>query len=350
MSRILSGIRASGQLHIGHYLGAIKQWIELQDEHEVLYMVADLHGITTPYDPKELPGMVRETVIDYLAAGLDPKKATIFVQSFVPAHSQLMWLLNTITPLGELQRMVQFKEWTEKYSHVLTAGILNYPILQAADILLYKPALVPVGEDQIQHVELTTDLVKKFNRLYGQTFPEVKPLIVSGTKRIMALDDPERKMSKSENNGIGLNDGPDVILKKVQKAVTSSEPKVIRDAMHAAKASEAGRGEDWRGDANLVKQFHGVRNLFTLLFALADKADREKWQGAAEDGTLQFSQFKPALATIIADHFAPYREKRQQLEKDSDYVDGVLEAGNKKASALADATLLEVQAKMGLRP
>lgn len=349
MSRILSGIRASGQLHLGHYLGAIKQWIELQEKHDVLYMVADLHGITTPYDPKELQRLVHDTVIDYLAAGLNPNQASIFVQSFVPAHSQLMWLLNTVTPLGELQRMVQFKEWSHKYSHALTAGILNYPILQAADILLYKPALVPVGEDQIQHVEITGDIAKKFNKTYGQTFPEVRPFIAAGTRRIMSLDDPERKMSKSEGNGLGLNDSPAIILKKLQKAVSSGEPKVIRDGMHAALAGEAGRGEDWRGDRNLTKQFHGVRNLFTILFALADSAVRDKWQDAAESGRLQFSEFKPALATVIADHFAPFRQARTKLEKNTDYVQGVIESGNKKANSIAETTLHEVQVKMGLR-
>lgn len=349
MSRILSGIRASGQLHLGHYLGAIKQWIDLQEKHDVLYMVADLHGITTPYDPKELPQLVHQTVIDYLAAGLDPKKATIFVQSFVPAHSQMMWLLNTVTSLGELQRMVQYKEWSIKYTQALTAGILNYPILQAADILLYKPNLVPVGEDQIQHVELTNDIVKKFNRLYGLTFSEVKPFIAHGTRRIMALDDPEKKMSKSDNNGIALNDSPEVIQKKVQGAVTSAEPKVIRDAMHAALASAEGHGQEWRGDKNLLKQFHGVRNLFAILFSLGQPAEVEPWQTAAEDGSLKFSEFKPALAKIIADHFAPYREKRAKLEKDSDYVQNVIATGNKEASIIAEKTLLEVQQKMGLR-
>lgn len=156
-------------------------------------------------------------------------------------------------------------------------------------------------------------------------------------------------MSKSEDNGIGMNDSPEMILKKVQKAVTSGEPKVIRDGMHAALASEGGRGEEWRGDKNLTKQFHGVRNLFTLLFALAEQADRDEWQGAAEEGTLQFSEFKPALATIITNHFAPFRETRAKLEKDSAYVHGVIEAGNKKANEVAEATLLEVQQKMGLR-
>lgn len=348
MSRILSGIRASGQMHLGHYLGAIKQWIDLQRDHDVFYMVADLHGITTPYDPKELPALVRNTVLDYLAAGLDPARATIFVQSHVPAHSQLMWLLGAITPVGELQRMVQYKEWSEKYPQHLNAGILNYPILMAADILAYKPLAVPVGDDQDQHVELARDVAKKFNRLYGQTFPEPKSILAAG-KRIMALDDPERKMSKSEGNGIGLNDTPAEIEKKVKKAVTSAEPRIIREAMHAAQAGAKTGDIVSKIDPNQVKQFHGVRNLFTILFALADTATQNTWRQAAEDGTLKFAEFKPALTTVIADHFAPFRERREKLAQDPAAVDAIIAAGDAKANTIADATLLEVQQKMGLR-
>ncbi|MBI5466848.1 MAG: tryptophan--tRNA ligase [Candidatus Kerfeldbacteria bacterium] len=348
MSRILSGIRASGQMHLGHYLGAIKQWIDLQRDHDVFYMVADLHGITTPYDPKELPALVRNTVLDYLAAGLDPDRATIFIQSHIPAHSQLMWLLGTITPVGELQRMVQYKEWSEKYPQNLNAGILNYPILMAADILAYKPLAVPVGDDQDQHVELARDIAKKFNRLYGQTFPEPKSILAAG-KRIMALDDPERKMSKSEGNGIGLNDSPAEIEKKMRKAVTSAEPRIIREAMHAAQAGEKTADIVSKVDPNQVKQFHGVRNLFTILFALADKPTQAAWQQAVEAGTLQFAEFKPALAKVIADHFESFRERRVKYAKDTATVDAIIAAGDAKANAVAEATLHEVQQKLGLR-
>lgn len=348
MARILSGIRASGQMHLGHYLGAIKQWIDLQNDHDVFYMVADLHGITTPYDVKELPQLVQNTILDYLAAGLDPKKATIFVQSHNPAHTSLMWLLNTITPFGELQRMVQFKEWSEKYPNYLNAGILNYPVLMAADILAYKAEAVPVGDDQDQHVELARDLAKKFNRLFGQTFPEPKTILTSG-KRIMSLDDPDRKMSKSEGNGIGLNDSPAEIEKKVKKAVTSAEPRVIREAFKAARASDKKAEPEWKGDSNLKKQFHGVRNLFTILIALGSDEDATTWEVEAEKGTLKFSEFKPALSTIIAEHFAPFRAARAKLEKDRAYVNDVIAEGAKKARAEAEKTLLEVQQKMGLR-
>lgn len=348
MSRILSGIRASGDIHLGIYLGAMQQWINLQDDHEVFFMVADLHGITTPYDPKTLPQLVRHAVIDYLAAGLDPKKATIFIQSHVPAHSELMWLFNTITPIGELQRMVQFKEKAAANKEYNNAGLMNYPILMAADILAYKADQVPVGDDQGQHVELARDIAKKFNRMFGQTFPEPKAMFGAG-KRIMSLTDPEAKMSKSEGTGIGLNDNPDMIAAKVKKAVSSAEPKVIRDAFQAAAATKKTAVGEWRGDPNLVKQFHGVRNLFTILLSLRSKADIAKWKTAAEDGRIQFSEFKPALAKIIADHFAPFRLRRAQLVHDRAYVDDVLKEGAAKANAAANATLLEVQMKMGLR-
>ncbi len=348
MSRILSGIRPSGPLHLGNYLGAIQQWIKLQDSHEVFYMVADLHAITTPYDPKELPKLVRDTVIDYLAAGLDPTKATIFIQSQVPAHSQLMWLLNTITPIGELQRMIQFKEKTEQHHDYQNAGILNYPILQAADILAYKPESVPVGDDQDQHVELARDLAKKFNRLFGSTFPEPQSLHTSG-KRIMDLVHPEQKMSKSLGGGILLNDSPAVIEQKLKKAVSSAEPRVVREAFKAAKAGAKAANREWKGDANLQKQFQGVRNLFTILLAIASTTDSMHWDTLAETGELKFSEFKPALATIIADHFAAFRQRRAELVKDTAYVNEVIATGNTKANAVAEQTLLDAQYKMGLR-
>ncbi len=346
--RILSGIRPSGELHLGNYLGAIQQWIDLQANHDVFYMVADLHAITTPYDPKSLPDQVRNVVIDYLAAGLDPKQGTIFVQSQVPAHTQLMWLLNTITPIGELQRMVQFKEKSEQHKDFQNAGILNYPILQAADILLYKPAQVPVGDDQAQHVELARDLAKKFNRLYGQTFPEPKALHTSG-RRIMDLANPEQKMSKSLGGGIGLNDDEATIQAKLKKAVSSSEPRVIREAFTAAEGSGKAAQAGWKGDPNLVKQFHGVRNLFTILLALGEPSDIKIWKAAAEAGEVQFSEFKPALAAIINSHFAPFRKRRAQLVHDKKFVDQVITDGAAKASAAAEPTLQAVQEKMGLR-
>ncbi len=348
MSRILSGIKPSGDLHLGNYLGAIQQWIKLQEKNEVFFMVADLHAITTPYDPKQLPILVRNTVIDYLAAGVDPKKAVIFVQSHIPAHTTLMWLLNTVTPVGELQRMVQFKEKSEQHADFQNAGILNYPILQAADILAYKPESVPVGEDQDQHVELSRDLAKKMNRLFGTTFPEPKSLHTSG-KRIMDLVHPEKKMSKSLGGGILLNDSPEAIAKKLKKAVSSSEPRVIREAFKSARAGAKAVDREWKGDENLQKQYHGVRNLFTILLALGSQEEIATWETQAETGDLRFAEFKPSLTTIIANHFAPFREHRAELVKDTDFVDGVIADGAKQASQVAEKTLLGVQQKMGLR-
>lgn len=348
MSRILSGIRASGDLHLGNYLGAVQQWVALQDDHDVFYMVADLHAITTPYDPQALPELVRNTVIEYLAAGLDPKKSSIFIQSHVPAHSELMWLLGSITPVGELQRMIQFKEKSEQHADFQNAGILNYPILMAADILLYKPESVPVGDDQDQHVELARDLAKKMNRIFGTSFPEPKSLHTTG-KRILDLVHPEQKMSKSLGGGILLNDSPAEIEKKLKKAVSSAEPRVIREAMKAAKAGEKASDREWKGDENLQKQFQGVRNLFTILLSLGNEEQISHWDALAETGELKFSEFKPALATIIADHFASFRTRRAELLKDTKFVDGVIADGAKKASTVAEATLLEVQQKVGLR-
>lgn len=348
MSRILSGIRPSGQLHLGNYLGAVQQWIALQDKHQAFFMVADLHAMTTPYVAGELQDQVKSVVMDYVAAGLDPKKATIFVQSHLPAHSELMWLLNTITPIGELQRMTQFKEKSAQHKETPYAGILNYPILMAADILIYKADVVPVGEDQVQHVELARDLAKKFNRLYDKTFAEPKALLASG-KRIMSLTNPLEKMSKTGQSGILLTENREAIAAKLQKAVTSGEPRVIREAWAAASQGPKGANMAWRGDPNLVKQFHGVRNLFTILLALGPEAEITKWQTAAESGDLKFSEFKSALADVIDQHFAPFREKRAALAAKPREVETIINAGVKKASVVANATLLEVQQKMGLR-
>lgn len=348
MSRILSGIRASGDLHLGNYLGAIQQWIALQDQHDVFFMVADLHAITTPYDQKTLPATVRQTVIDFLAAGLDTKKSVVFVQSHVPAHSELMWLLNTITPVGELQRMIQFKEKSDANPDFQNAGILNYPILQAADVLAYKPVAVPVGEDQVQHVELSRDLAKKFNRLFGQTFPEPQAMLTHG-RRVMDLQHPDKKMSKSLGGGILLCDDEETILNHLKKAVTSSEPRVIREAMKAASDGGKGATREWKGDENLQKQYAGLRNLFTIMMALADESTIAQWETAADTGELQFSEFKPMLAKLIADHFADFRTRRAELIKDKAYVDSVIADGAKRANEVANATLLEVQQKMGLR-
>ena len=219
MNRIFSGIQPSGALHIGNYLGAVKNWVELQHRYESLFCIVDYHAITVPYDPAELPGRTRDMAISLLAVGLDPSKCSIFVQSMLPEHTELAWILNTVTPLGELERQTQFKEKTAKEESIL-AGLLNYPVLQAADILLYKADLVPVGEDQVQHLELTREIARRWNARFAADgfFPEPKPLLTP-TKRIMGLDG-QAKMSKSLGNTIDLLEEPAQVWEKLRPAMT----------------------------------------------------------------------------------------------------------------------------------
>src|SRR3989338_2564339 len=229
----VSGIQASGNLHIGNYIGAIKQFVELQDKYKMFAFVADLHAITVPQNPTELRKNTLDAVAIYLACGLDPKKSTLFVQSHVQEHSEFGWILNTLTPLGELERMTQFKEKKESQTqkHGVLAGLLNYPTLMAADILLYKPDIVPVGEDQLQHLELTRTLARKFNAHFGQTFIEPKALIQKEGARIAGLDDSMKKMSKSasKNNYIALLDSEEEIRRKIKIAVTDSGSEIKYD-------------------------------------------------------------------------------------------------------------------------
>lgn len=318
--RILSGIRPSGSLHLGNYVGAMKQWIDLQATHEVFYMVADLHAITTPYDPKTYQQQIHGVVADYLAAGLDPARATMFVQSHVPEHTQLMWVLSALTPAGELGRMTQYKEKVRAGASA-NAGLLTYPVLMAADILLYRAEQVPVGEDQVQHVELARDLARKFNRTYRKVFPEPRPLLAEG-KRILSLKDPTKKMSKSGDEGIALTDEPAVIKRKLARAVSATTG--------GAKSP-------------------GVENLFVLLrsFATADVVAR--FERAERDGTIKYAEFKAALAEAIATHFAPFRKRRQDLLANPRTIDRALEAGARRARAVAGETVATVYAATGLR-
>ena len=230
---VFSGVQPSGNIHIGNYLGAIEQWVELQasDKYKSIFCIVDEHAITVPQKPEELRRKIKEVAMIYLAAGIDPKKSTIFIQSHVPEHTELAWLLNTITPFGDLQRMTQFKDKAGKQKSIL-AGLFNYPVLMAADILLYQTDVVPVGEDQVQHVELTREIAKKFNRLYGEVFRVPNVALKKEIKRIMGLDDPTKKMSKSAKNTanyIALLDEPEIIHKKIKSAVTDSEAEIKYD-------------------------------------------------------------------------------------------------------------------------
>lgn len=318
--RILSGIRPSGALHLGNYVGAIKQWVELQRTHEVFYMIADLHALTTPYSPSEFPQQIRETVADYLAAGLNPKRATIFLQSHVLETTQLMWILATLTPTGELGRMTQYKEKVREGAPA-NAGLLNYPILMAADILLYRAEGVPVGEDQVQHVELARSLARKFNRAFGNLFPVPQPLLTEG-KRVMSLKDPHRKMSKTGDEGIALTDDPASIKRKLAKAVTAT----------------SGGGKSL-----------GVENLLVLLRTFAAPAVVARFEGAERNGTIRYAELKATLAQTIADHFAPFRAKRRQLLADPASIAKILEQGARQARVVATETITRVYQKVGLR-
>lgn len=321
---VFSGIQPTGLVHIGNYLGAIKQWIKLQNEYDSLFCIVDYHAITIPYNPTELQNNIFEAVITNIAAGLDPDKATIFVQSHVPEHTELEWLLNTITPMGRLYRMTQFKDKSRRLQEEVNAGLFNYPILQAADILLYKADRVPIGEDQLQHLELTRDIARKFNSTFGDTFPEPKS-ILSTAPRVMALSDPTRKMSKSiPDSFIALTDSPESIKKNVMRAVTDSGP---------------------QPDG---KMSPGTANLFMLLREFAPHNVYQQLFESYNDGSLRYSELKSMLTEEIVRVLEPIRLKRDELASKPDYIHEILYQGAERAQSIAKETMAEVKSKMGL--
>lgn len=324
--RIFSGIQPSGDLHIGNYLGSIYNWVKLQDEFDCLFCIVNLHAITVPQDPKILRQKTREIAAIYLACGIDPKKAHIFVQSDVKEHTELMWLLNTQSYFGEISRMTQFKDKKEKFKEEnIPLGIFNYPVLMAADILLYDANLVPVGDDQKQHVELTRNLANRFNNKFGQTFVEPEPYILKDGARIMGLDNPEKKMSKSassEYNRISLLDSDEVILKKIKKATTDSGTEIVFD-----------------------KERKGLYNLLTIYKMFSLKTEKEIEKEFVEKG---YGDFKKALAEIVIEKISPIREKVQKILKDEKYLDKVLAEGAEYASKIASNKIKEIKKKIGL--
>ena len=328
----LSGIQPSGALHIGNYVGAIKQWVELQDQYESYYCIVDLHAITVPYQPSLLRQKIIDTAVDYIACGLNPDKTAIFVQSHLPNHAELAWLLNTITPISELGRMTQFKEKSYQHAKHINAGLFNYPVLMAADILLYKPAIVPVGEDQKQHVELTRQLAKKFNATFGETFslPEVR---LNQGARIMSLADPSKKMSKSLGPAhyIALSDDEMTIRKKIGRAVTDTGPS------NSTLAKEEQRGVS-----------PGVKNLFTLLEFFADKKTYDHLRAEQAEGKLRYAALKPILADAIIETLKPMQTKRAELLARPEKIEKILKEGAERAHKVASITLKEVKEKMGL--
>lgn len=323
MARIFSGIQPSGEIHLGNYLGAVRNWVHLQDEYECLYCIVDLHALTLPQDPHQLPHRISEAIATNLAAGLDPERSTIFVQSDVPEHSELCWLLDCLTSIGSLERMTQFKDKASRPQQFVGAGLLTYPVLMAADILLYKADSVPVGEDQIQHLELTREIGRRFNSLYGETFPEPQPLLTTAA-RIMALNDPEKKMSKSlPGSYVGLADDDKVIRQKVMRAVTDVGP----------QGGEMGPG---------------VKNLFTILEQVAPASAVQPLREAFAQGTLRYSDLKQCVADHLVETLAPLRERRADLLAHPEVLREIVAAGAQKARALASETLAEVKDKMGV--
>jgi len=323
LKKVFSGVQPSGDIHIGNYLGAMRQFVALQEDYECFFCAVDLHALTVPQDPKVLKEKTIELAALYLAIGLDPKKVTIFIQSHVPAHAELAWLLQCITYFGELSRMTQFKD-KSKGKESVSVGLFTYPDLMAADILLYNTHYVPVGEDQKQHLELTRDIAQRFNNRFGETFVVPEPMILKLGARIMSLTDPTKKMSKSDsdpNNRINLLDEPSSIKKKIMKAVTDSESEIRLD------------WDNKPGVSNLLT----IYSLFTGM-EIEEVVNKFKGQGY---GTL-----KKELAEVVIDKLTVIQKNYKDLSRD--YVLKVLKEGAERAQAVAEKTLKEVKEKMGL--
>ncbi len=339
MNRIFSGVQPTGNLHLGNYLGAIRQFVALQHDYDCIYCVVDLHALTVWQDPAELRSQTRQIAAAYLAAGVDPQRCIIFNQSQVPAHAELAWIFNCVTRLGWLNRMTQFKEKAGKHREQASSGLYVYPNLMAADILAYKATHVPVGEDQKQHLELTRDVAQKFNHDYGaEFFPLVEPLILSAAARVMSLRDGSKKMSKSDPadaSRLNMSDGPDELAQKIRRAKTDTEllpgPGVLDAAGNLPEATRKARPEAY--------------NLLGIYAALADKSWAEVL--AEFEGT-QFSHFKQVLTDLAVAVLGPIGEEMRRMSQDTAYVDGILRTGAEKARAIAQPVYEEVQDLVGL--
>ncbi|MEU9707252.1 tryptophan--tRNA ligase [Streptomyces sp. NPDC047967] len=328
--RVLSGIQpTAGSFHLGNYLGAVRQWVALQESHDAFYMVVDLHAITVPQDPAELRANTRLAVAQLLAAGLDPERCTLFVQSHVPEHAQLGWVMNCLTGFGEASRMTQFKDKSAKQgADRATVGLFTYPVLQVADILLYQANQVPVGEDQRQHIELTRDLAERFNGRYGPTFTVPAPYILKETAKIFDLQDPAVKMSKSASTPkglINLLDDPKVTAKKVKSAVTDTDTVIRYD----------------------VEKKPGVSNLLSILSTLSGSPVEELERGYEGKG---YGALKTDLAEAMVEFVTPFRSRTQEYLDDPETLDSILAKGAEKARAVAAETLAQTYDRMGFLP
>ena len=324
--RVFSGIQPTGNIHLGNYLGAVKNWVERQNEYENIFCVVNSHAITIPQNPKILKEKTFELCAMLLACGIDPKKSTLFIQSEIQEHTSLAWLLTCITPMGDLSRMTQFKDKSQKNPKSIFAGLFNYPNLMSADILLYKSEYVPVGEDQKQHIELARDTAMRFNRDFGETFVVPKPLIQKEGARIMGLDDPTKKMSKSSgdkpNHLIALLDSPDEILRKFKKATTDSEGLIAFDENRA-----------------------GVYNLLSIYQCFSKETKEQIESFFAGKG---YGELKAKVAEIVIENLKPIRESYEKLIADSSYLHKILEKGAETAREIAQKTYKDAKEKMGL--
>ena len=321
---IFSGMQPSGYVTLGNYLGALRNWTKLQDEYNCLYCIVDMHAITVRQDPVKLRQQARTLLMQYIAAGLDPEKNIIYYQSHVPQHAELSWVLNCFTYMGELNRMTQFKEKSQTHADNINAGLFTYPVLMAADILLYQTDLVPVGEDQRQHLEITRNIATRFNGIYGDVFKIPEAYIGKVGARVMALQDPTKKMSKSDenkNNSIALLDEPSVIMSKIKKAVTDSD-------------NEIRYSEDKPG----------VSNLLNIYCAVTDKTIAE---AEREFASSNYGQFKTAVGEAAVASLEPIQQKVRELEKNKDYIDGIIKTNAERAQAIARKTLSKVHRKVG---
>ena len=321
---LFSGMQATGNLTLGNYLGALKNWVSIADEYETFYGVVDMHSITVRQDPAELRKRARTLLTLYIAAGLDPEKNCIYYQSHVTGHAELAWILNCFTYMGELNRMTQFKDKASKHADNINAGLFTYPVLMAADILLYQSDVVPVGIDQMQHLEITRDIAQRFNAIYGDVFTIPEAYIGKVGAKIMSLQDPSKKMSKSDENpnaSIYLMDDPDTIMRKFKRAVTDSESQILyRDEQP------------------------GIKNLIDIYCACTGKTPEETVREFDGKG---YGEFKPAVGEAVTAVLKPLQERVAELNKDKAYIDSIIKNNGEKAQYFANKTLRKVQKKVG---
>ena len=321
---LFSGMQATGTLTLGNYLGALKNWVDIADEYMTFYCVVDLHSITVRQDPAVLRKRARDLLTLYIAAGLDPEKNCIYYQSHVSGHAELSWILNCFTYMGELNRMTQFKDKAAKHADNINAGLFTYPVLMAADILLFQSDVVPVGADQMQHLEITRDIAQRFNGIYGDVFTIPEAYLGKTGKKIMSLQDPAKKMSKSDENpnaSIYLMDDPDAIIRKFKRAVTDSEACVRYSADQP-----------------------GIKNLIDIYSSVTGKTPEETEKEFDGKG---YGEFKLAVGESVAALLKPVQDKFNELSKEKTYIDGIIKANDEKANYYALKTLRKVQKKVG---